>query len=449
MAAPGSGGGAYGDGHLPERHVDRTWGLVGAHADRDCGDFRCGADDDCSRPIRRYGLPVWVGGGALSGGGATATATSQSAMSTALGVWFAPTQTMSLLSTVVTVLGTVLVERSRRRFDFWHCATTTASGLSGITGLPVWVANPGSGSGATASATSQSAMSTALGVWLAPTQTVALVSTIVTVLGTQIVSVVPGLSVSAVVPSITAVSTVVTLLGTVAVSQVAAVSLSGAGATATQSSLTTGIPVIFVQTQTLGAVNTIITVLGTQIVSVVPGLSVSAVVPSISNVSTVVTLLGTVAVSQVAAISISGVTPTTTASGLSGSTGLPVWVANFQAGSGATASATSQSAMSTALGVWLAPTQTVALVSTIVTVLGTQIVSVVPGLPVQISGIVPTTTASGLSGITGLPVWLVGGAGGGTTLISVVSTIVTILGFSVVTTSSQAGTASGLGCLGG
>ena len=83
-------------------------------------------------------------------------------------------------------------------------------------------------------------------------------------------------------------------------------------------------------------------------------------------------------------------------------------------------------------------------VSTIVTILGTQVVTVVPNLPVQISGITPTTTASGLSGVTGLPVWLVGGAGGGTTLISVVSTIVTILGFSVVTTSSQAATASGL-----
>src|SRR5271170_5739535 len=47
--------------------------------------------------------------------------------------------------------------------------TTTAAGASGVTGLPVWVGNPGSGGGATATATSQSAISTALGVWLAPT----------------------------------------------------------------------------------------------------------------------------------------------------------------------------------------------------------------------------------------------------------------------------------------
>jgi hypothetical protein len=106
--------------------------------------------------------------------------------------------------------------------------------------------------------------------WLAPTQTLSVVSTIATILGTQIVSVVPGLSVSAVV------SGTVTPVGTLAV------------------------------TGTVNQLNTVVTVLGTQVVSVVPGLSVSAVVSgtvtpigtlavtgTIANVGTIATQLGT------------------------------------------------------------------------------------------------------------------------------------------------------------
>ena len=55
---------------------------------------------------------------------------------------------------------------------------------------------------------------------------------------------------------------------------------------------------------------------------------------------------------------------------------------------------------------WLAQTQTLALVSTIVTVLGTVLVSQVAGAPVQLSNVVFTTTASGLSGVTAVPVWV-------------------------------------------
>jgi hypothetical protein len=88
---------------------------------------------------------------------------------------------------------------------------------------------------------------------------VSVVNTIVTVLGTQVVTVVPGLSVSAVV------SGTVTVAGTVTVSNGASVSVN--------------------------VVNTIATILGTQVVTVVPGLSVSAVV------SGTVTALGTTVVS--------------------------------------------------------------------------------------------------------------------------------------------------------
>jgi hypothetical protein len=137
--------------------------------------------------------------------------------------------------------------------------------------------------------------------------------------------------------------------------------------------------------------------------------------------------------------------------------------------------------MSTALGVWLAQTQTLSLVSTIVTVLGTLLVSQVPGAAVVVSGVTPTSTMSGFTSTLALPVLVMGGttaqAAGATgqlnwlaasqTLLSVgtvatvnsILTIVTILGTQsvVVTTgtialsgvqyyeTSQSGLTTGIG----
>jgi hypothetical protein len=159
-------------------------------------------------------------------------------------------------------------------------ATTTGSGLSGVTGIPVWVGNQTSVT-VTVTAfpvtTTQAAVTGGL-VWLAPTQTVSVVSTVATVLGTVAVNVVAG--------------------------------AGGGGSVTTTQAAQTGQLMWLAPTQTVSLVSTIVTVLGTQIVSVVPGLSVSAAVS------------GTV--------SVLGVAPVTTQASVS-VTGLPVWWNNTAA----------------------------------------------------------------------------------------------------------------------
>lgn len=182
----------------------------------------------------------------------------------------------------------------------------------------------------------------------------AVLGTVVTVLGTQVVSVVPGVSVNALVTGVVSVSvlpavsisvsaalgTVITILGTQVVSVVPGVSVNA---------LVTGVvsvsvlPAISISVS--AALGTVITILGTQVVSVVPGLSVSAQISGVVSVSvlpavsisvsaalgTVITILGTQVVSIVPGVSViasvSGLmfttaTPTVTATG-------PVfWLAN-------------------------------------------------------------------------------------------------------------------------
>ena len=138
-------------------------------------------------------------------------------------------------------------------------------------------------------------------------------------------------------------------------------------------------PDLVVTTQGTGPGELVYLAAGQQIA--VSGLSVSISGISISAGPTTTTQASTgvtggfvwLAGSQTISVQVSGVAPTTTASGLSGVTGLPVWVAN-PSGTG-DPTYTSQSSLTTGVGVWLAPTQTVTA---------------------AISGVTPTTTASGL-----------------------------------------------------
>jgi len=211
----------------------------------------------------------------VAGGAAPGTTVTTQAALTAQLVWLAPTQTVAVVSTVATILGTQIVSvvpgLSVNLSNFGSvAATTTASGLSGVTGLPVWVANPATvtvtvtvTTTGTVSilnvvpVTTQASVSvTGLPVWWNPTAAVGIAGTAVVTLATG--------------------GTLATLLGTVAVNVVA----GGAapGNTATSQVATTAQVVWLAPTQTVLAVSTIVTILGTQVVTVVPGLSVSAVV---------------------------------------------------------------------------------------------------------------------------------------------------------------------------
>lgn len=158
--------------------------------------------------------------------------------------------------------------------------------------------------------TAASVSVTGLPVWLNPTQAVN-VGTVVTQLGTQIVSVVPGLSVSAVVSGTVAISipvsqalgTIITQLGTQMVS-IAQTSVSVAA---------------------VPTVNTVVTILGTQIVTIAQTSVSVAVIPV---VNTVVTVLSTVNVAIVAGAG-GGGSVTTTAPGIT-ATGQVMWIVGGQ-----------------------------------------------------------------------------------------------------------------------
>ena len=247
---------------------------------------------------------------------------------------------------------------------------TTAAPDAAAFAMPVRVA----GSAQVSGAVSVSAMPAVSG-----TVTVQGAVTVQTQLGTQVVSVVPGVSVT--VQQGVSVSAQVS--GTVSV--VAPGSTTG-------SSGMSGLLVWLGASQSLLA--TVVTQLGTQIVSVVPGLSVT--IQQGASVSAVVS--GTVTV----------ITPgsTTGSSGMSG------------------------------LLVWLGANQTLATVGTVATILGTQIVSVVPGLSVTIQqgasvSVLPlySTTATPAAAATGEIVWV---ANPGAAVATTVLTVQTILGTAVV-----------------
>jgi len=171
--------------------------------------------------------------------------------------------------------------------------------------------------------------------------TVATVGTVVTVLGTQVVSFVPGVSVHIQegVSFSVSVATVLTVLGTQVVSIQNAV-------------LSVNVQQGFSITVSGGA-STVITILGTQIVSIVPGLSIVGSVSAITAASVPLTSVGA---------------------------GFPVWIVGGQTATGILAKVTA----TTGAVVSIVPAVSMSLsdLSTVATILGLEIVSLVPGFSV-------------------------------------------------------------------
>ncbi len=327
-----------------------------------------------------------------------------------LPVWLNPTQQVVVsglaghsITGSVNVVSTVLVTGSVGVSGTAVVSLATGGTLATLLGtVAVNVVAGGAAPGTTAA--TQSAVSAQV-VWLAPTQTLNIISTVGTVLGTVAVNVVAGgaapgttaatqSAVSAQVvwlaptQTLNVVSTVGTVLGTVAVNVVAGGAAPGTTA-ATQSAISAQV-VWLAPTQTMTVA--------------VSGLVGHSITGSVNIVSTAivslatggtVTLAGTVGASIIAAISISGIVPVTTAASVS-VTGLPVWLNPTQSiGIGNVASIASLSTILNPVSV----TGT----SLNVVVSGPVSISAMPG--VSIVNVVPVTTQASVS-VTGLPVWM-------------------------------------------
>lgn len=223
----------------------------------------------------------------------------------------------------------------------------------------------------------------------------AALGTVITVLGTQVVTVVPGLSVSAVVSgTVTAVVT-----GPVSISAMPAISVSVSA-----------------------VLGTVVTVLGTLAVNVVAGGagggSVTTAPPSVSASGQLVWIVGgqsttafpivvtgtVTAGAGTTVVSIGNIVPVTTAASVS-VTGLPVWLNPTQAVVVNTIAAgfSVQALVTGPVSISAMPAISVsvsAVLGTVVTVLGTVAVNVVAG------GAAPGTTAATQSAISAQVVWL-------------------------------------------
>lgn len=298
--------------------------------------------------------------------------------------------------------------------------TTTAT--SGVTGPIVWL-----GASQSVLVTVQTQLGTQV-VSVVPgvsvtLPTVATILTIVTQLGTQVVSVVPGVSVT--LPTLATVLTVVTILGTQVVSVVPGVSVSAqvsGTVTAIPADRTTAVPSISATGQIIwvggGQSTTAFPVVITGTVTAGAGTTVVSLTGSalVSGTVTVGTQLGTAVVSVVPGVSVSlgslaTVVGTTTAT--SGVTGAIVWLGASQSVLVTVQTQLGTQVVSVVPGVSVT-LPTVATILTVVTILGTQIVSVVPGVSVQASGTVTAipadrTTAVPSISATGGILWIAGG----------------------------------------
>ena len=278
-----------------------------------------------------FGLPVFVAGSAQVSGSVTVLGTA--VVSGAVGVSGVVSVAAGASVTVVTQLGTQVVSVVPGVSVTVQQGISVSAQVSGT----VSVLAPGSTTGS-------SGMSGVL-VWLGANQSLATVGTVATILGTQVVSVVPGLSVTiqqgASVSAV--VSGTVTAIPADRTTAIPSASATGQVMWIAGGQSTTAFPVVVTGTVTAGAGTTVVSVTGS--VTVVAGLSVSAVV---SGTVTNVPLYSTTATPAVAA------------------TGGIVWVAN----PGAAVATT---------------------VLTVQTILGTAVVSVVPGVSVTIAGLVFTT----------------------------------------------------------
>lgn len=319
---------------------------------------------------------------------------------------------LNVVNTVVTVLSTVNVAIVAGAGG-GGSVTTAAPGIS-ATGQVMWLAG---GQGTTANpvvmtgVVQVSAGTTNISGTVS-VNTVAVLNTVVTVLSTVNVAIVAGAggggSVTTAGPSISATGQVMWIVG-------------GQGTTAT--------PVYVSQINPPAAGGGSVTTAGPsisatgQVVWIAGGQGTTAtpivVTGTVSAGAGTTVVSGTVTVNGTVSNNIVGVVPVTTAASVS-VTGLPVWlnptqavvVNTIAAGFSVNALVTGAVSISAMPAVAISVS---AVLGTIITQLGTQMVSVVPGLSVSavvsgtvtnnIANIVPVTTAASVS-VTGLPVWL-------------------------------------------
>src|SRR3984957_9689700 len=321
---------------------------------------------------------------------------------TAILAWLAVGQTLASIQTVGTVLGTVAVNvvaggaggGSVTTAGPSVSATGQVMGIAGgqsAIGNPVYVSVSGTAvvslaTGGTLATLLGTINATAVGtavVTLATGGTIATllgtvpvtgtiqnIASISTILGTQIVSIVPGVSVS--------LGSLATIVGTT-----------------TATSGVTGIVAWLGVGQTLATIQTVGTVLGTVAVNVVAGSVTVAgtAIVTLATGATLATLLGTVNVT-LAGTGLVSVVPGLSVSAVVSGT---VTVGGFSV-------VTTQSNI-TGQPIWLAPTQTMALVSTVATVLGTVGVTIATGASVTALDVgrtqvmlIMTSSSVGISG---------------------------------------------------
>lgn len=282
-----------------------------------------------------FGLPIFIVGGQTATGVPVMVTVTSTALVSVVGG-----------ASIATVSGTVNVNIVAGAAG--GGSVTTAAPSISATGQVIWVAG---GQSSTADPVFVSVLAGSINIVNAISGTVA-------ISGTGLVSVVPGLSVSAVV------SGTVSVLGAIGVTTQTSVSV-------------TGLPVWF-------APGALVSLSGTGVVSVVPGLSVSAVVS------------GT--------LSIANVVPVTTAASVS-VTGLPVWLNPTQtiAVSGAVSAVTTQTAV-TGAPVWLAPSQSI----TVGPSAGTPVLIMISSTVVGSSTTMLFTVQTGVTSVTaGTSAWAV------------------------------------------
>lgn len=352
-------------------------------------------------------VAVNVVAGAAGGGSVTTTAPGITASGQVM--WIAGGQS--------TTVSPVFVSQINPPAAGGGSVTTTAPGIT-ASGQVMWVAggqsttvspvfvsqiNPPAAGGGSVTTTAPAITATGQVMWIAGGQSTSVspvfVSVgVVSVTGTSLNVVVSGpVSISA-LPVVSATGVLVSILSTV----IGVVSIGHPGvagviaSSVPATSVALGLPVWIVGGQTATGVPLLVT---------------------IASQTTVVS--GVVSISVMPQVSISGIVPVVTQASVS-VTGLPVWMNPTQG--------------VTILG-------SIAVIQTIVTQLGTQVVSVVPGVSVVagLSGIVVVTTAASVS-VSGVPVWMNPTQGVtilGAQLVSIsvsaaLGTVITILGTQMV-----------------
>lgn len=320
----------------------------------------------------------------------------------------------------VQVSGTVTAGAGTTVVSIGNVVPVTTQSSVSVSGLPVWFA-PGVTVAVVPGVSVNALVTGVVSVSAMPAVSVsvsAVLGTVVTLLGTVAVNVVAGAagggSVTTTAPGITATGQVMWIAGGQSTSvspvfvSVGVVSVTGVSLNVVVSGVVSVSVLPAVSISVSAVLGTIITQLGTQVVTVVPGLSVS------------LGQLANVVVSTTASSGQSGPvvwlgqnqfvqTMTGVSIGITGPVSISVMPAvsiSVSAALGTVITILGTQVVSVVPGVSVGITVSAAL-GTVITILGTQIVSVVPGVSViaQLSSIVPVTTAASVS-VSGIPVWL-------------------------------------------